>query len=215
MEHDDAIRLQAAEKYVAGELAPGEKDAFEEHFFDCAECAEEVRWEMAFAANTRAAGGELQSQTPAAPEAVGWWNRLRLRPVVAFSFGANLALAAALVFVVTIGTHREEMARFAEKPYFAPGPAKGAADIHEIAAGEPYYTVHFPVSGAASLTYNYEVLDEAGQRQSSGSLQGPAGKDELYLQIPVARLSAGVHTLVVRGGPGGEIVSWSKFQTTR
>jgi len=54
MAHDEAIRSQAAERYVAGELAPAERDAFEEHFFDCPECAEEVRWELVFAANARA-----------------------------------------------------------------------------------------------------------------------------------------------------------------
>jgi len=54
MEHEEAIRLHAAERYVARELSPTEQDAFEDHFFDCAECAEDVRFEVTFAANLRA-----------------------------------------------------------------------------------------------------------------------------------------------------------------
>ena len=54
MDHNDAIGCQAATRYVAGELSTEARDAFEAHFFDCAECAEEVRWEQIFAANVRA-----------------------------------------------------------------------------------------------------------------------------------------------------------------
>jgi len=55
LDHKDFIELQAAERYVAGELSPDLRDHFEEHFFTCPECAEEVRWEKMFAANAKAA----------------------------------------------------------------------------------------------------------------------------------------------------------------
>jgi anti-sigma factor RsiW len=44
MEHAEAIELRAAERYVLKQLTNAEADAFEEHFFSCLECAEEVRW---------------------------------------------------------------------------------------------------------------------------------------------------------------------------
>ena len=49
MEHHEAVRSRAAERYVARELPPAERDAFEQHFFDCPECAQEVQFEQAFA----------------------------------------------------------------------------------------------------------------------------------------------------------------------
>src|ERR1039458_8444900 len=71
-------------------------------------------------------------------------------------------------------------------------------------------------TGRLALAIRIEVLDANGKRESSGSLQAPASGDgSLYLQIPLDRLPAGVHTLVVRGGSGGEIVSWSRFHTSR
>ena len=43
-----SLRLQAAEKYVLGELAEGLCEAYEEHYFDCQECATDVIATAAF-----------------------------------------------------------------------------------------------------------------------------------------------------------------------
>jgi hypothetical protein len=221
MEHDEAVRFQAAERYVAHELSPAERDAFEEHFFDCQECADDVRFEMTFAANARAVFREQRAERRPAPEPRAadsrgsWLAWLRPRPALAFSFAANFALAAGLGYVLLTGTHELAVPQFAQL-YYAPGPTHGAEDVHAILPGETFYQVRFPAPGAASQSYSYEVLGAAGRRESSGSLKAPASEDaDLYLQLPVRSLPAGVHTLVVRGGSGGEIVSWSRFRISR
>ena len=43
MTHADAIRTLAAERYLLDEMSEIERFAFEEHFFDCLECADDVR----------------------------------------------------------------------------------------------------------------------------------------------------------------------------
>jgi len=43
MDHDEAIQLQAAVKYVLGELSPVQREEYEEHYFDCAECASDLK----------------------------------------------------------------------------------------------------------------------------------------------------------------------------
>src|SRR5258708_17999235 len=53
MDHNEAIRLQAAVKYVLGELSPVQRDAYEEHYFDCAECAIDLKALATFADTTR------------------------------------------------------------------------------------------------------------------------------------------------------------------
>ncbi len=119
MEHDEAMRLHAAERYVARELSPEDKDAFEEHYFDCHTCAEEVRLEMTFAANLRAA---LNEPLPAP----SLWRKLRewfqTHPALAFSFAGNLACAAAFVFILLPGTRDGARPQFISA-YFAPGSA--------------------------------------------------------------------------------------------
>jgi anti-sigma factor RsiW len=51
MDHNEALQLQAAEKYVLGELSQPLRDEFEEHFFECQECALDVKAAAGFADN--------------------------------------------------------------------------------------------------------------------------------------------------------------------
>lgn len=43
MSHDEAIKDGATERYVLDEMTDEERDVFEEHYFDCAVCAEDVK----------------------------------------------------------------------------------------------------------------------------------------------------------------------------
>ena len=43
MNHEEAVRNQTAAGYLLGDLAAPERDAFEEHYFDCRECGDAVR----------------------------------------------------------------------------------------------------------------------------------------------------------------------------
>ena len=53
MDHETAVQLQAAERYVLEEFSPKERADFEEHFFGCPGCADEVRSATILAANTK------------------------------------------------------------------------------------------------------------------------------------------------------------------
>jgi len=48
MDHQEALRRQAVEKYLLDELSGEERDAFEEHFFGCPECAADLGAATAF-----------------------------------------------------------------------------------------------------------------------------------------------------------------------
>ena len=48
MDHQEAIQLMAVEKYLLNELPPELRDDFEEHYFDCPECATDLRATAAF-----------------------------------------------------------------------------------------------------------------------------------------------------------------------
>lgn len=220
MEHDEAIRLRAVERYVARELSPELRDAFEEHFFDCQECSEGVNFELTFAANVRAALRTPALQPMPAPTPRSLWEKcrdwLRLRPALAFSYAGNVALAAGLAFFLLTGTREAVQPQFAQF-HFAPGPTHGAEDVHALAAGDRLYAVRFLAPGRKSATYSYEILDAAGRRESSGSVRATDSQEEnLYLQVPVRGLPGGVHTLEVHaGGPAGQMVSRSRFQISR
>jgi len=218
MDHQEAIGIKAAERYVAHELPPAEQEAFEEHFFDCQACADEVRFQLAFAANTRAALRE-QREMPAAtapplplPAPQKW--RI-LSPALALSLAGNLVLAAGLAGVLAGRGHVAHAQLTAI--YFAPGPVHGADDVHPVAAGQAGYGVRFLVPSPRPSAYFFEVLDSASKRELSGPLPVPASHgDDLSLQIPVEQLPNGIHTLEIHAdGPDGAMVSRSRFQTSR
>src|SRR6185295_11202419 len=54
MDHEQAVKMHAAERYLLDELSQEERDDFEEHYFTCVNCADEVRAAFAFADNTKA-----------------------------------------------------------------------------------------------------------------------------------------------------------------
>jgi|SRR5579871_5721361 len=211
MEHEEAIRIQAAEKYVARELSPAERRAFEEHYFDCPECADDVRFEQTFAANVRAASRAVPPLPAVAPPQPAPW--FRLRPALLFSVGGNLALAACCVFFVVTRSVLPSLEPQFAAAYFSPGPAKGADEVHDIPAASLFYAVRFPFEANVN-SYFFVILDAAGKRESSAAVAAPANpSDETYLEVPVKNLPAGVHTLeVYAGGANGQMVSRSRFR---
>ncbi len=53
MTHFEAIEGRLAEGYLLGELTAEQREQYEEHYFSCSECTEEVRWGAMFLANVR------------------------------------------------------------------------------------------------------------------------------------------------------------------
>jgi anti-sigma factor RsiW len=53
MEHERALEIQAVERYLIDDLSEAERNEFEEHFFSCEKCADEVRLGARFHAAAR------------------------------------------------------------------------------------------------------------------------------------------------------------------
>src|SRR5258705_10475466 len=96
-----AIRFQAGEKYVLGELTPAFRNEFEAHYFACSECSLNVRAGVAFAAASRQYFAEVP--VPAVvprPASVGWF--VLLKPMIAVPAFAALLLLVGYQNLVTI-----------------------------------------------------------------------------------------------------------------
>ena len=103
MNHDLAVKSQACEKYLLGELSPDLRDAYEEHYFSCAECATQLR----IAAELIGAGQRIFAEAPAvaarerAVQESGGWLRW-LRPAFAIPVLATLLLVVGYQNLVTV-----------------------------------------------------------------------------------------------------------------
>ena len=103
MDHHQAVKSQVCEKYLLGELSPELRDAYEEHYFSCAECAMQLR----SAAELIGAGQQILARTPAigakvhgAPKPGGWFKWLQ--PAIAIPVFASLLLLVGYQNFVTI-----------------------------------------------------------------------------------------------------------------
>lgn len=103
MNHNEAIDLQAAAKYVLGELSPVQRDEYEDHYIDCPVCAKDVYVAAAFADTTREVfRQEEQAEAAKTTDRVrtGWF--AWLRPIVAVPAFAVLLLALGYQSIVSV-----------------------------------------------------------------------------------------------------------------
>lgn len=66
MDHCEAIATMASERYLLDELSPEQRDAYEEHLFDCVECAQDAMLGAAFVDRAKAVLPTMQ--TASAPQ---------------------------------------------------------------------------------------------------------------------------------------------------
>ena len=110
MDHSEAVQLRATEKYLLGDLPTDQREAFEDHFFACTECAQDVKTAAVFIDNARAALREApvpaRQFQPARQKS--WWGWLQ----PAWGLAAAAAILAVVGYqnLVTIPHLKTEMA---------------------------------------------------------------------------------------------------------
>ena len=82
MDHNQAVREKATEKYLLNELDPEVREQFEEHLFDCQDCALDLRTAAMFVEQTKVILSEKEVMAPArvpvpVPVSSGWMAWLR------------------------------------------------------------------------------------------------------------------------------------------
>lgn len=219
MEHQQAIQLKAAERYVLGELPSDLREQYEEHFFGCVECAEELTLAAAFVENSRAAMGSepvkpavrLPANVPAQRPAVGGWWGVILRPSFAVPvFAALLLLVAYQSFLVIPrlkGTAMQSVGALATAPPQAlasfsliTADSRGGEPLTvTVAPGQPF-SLYFdiPPNGNYS-SYICEIVKSNGVTEFSLNISAEQAKNAVQLLIPSSSLGPGKHVVVVRG----------------
>jgi len=210
MNHDEAIRLKAAEKYLLGELNAELRDQYEDHYFGCAECAQDVRTGAVFIDNARdvlgsgsVAVAELGAKHLPARSG-GWWTAL-LRPAFAIPALALLLLVAGYQNAVTIphlkaALSQSDVAQTLPSFSLISGNSRGGAPLAiSVPAGKPFSLfVDIPPKGGYA-SYVCEFQTESGTPELSLNISADEAKRTVQLLIPAGRLASGKHVLVVRG----------------
>lgn len=200
MEHTDAVQQMAVERYLLDELSEEEKDSFEQHVFDCPECALDLRAGAAFVTEAKAQLPELaipqapvRAKTTAPPHTKKNRWSFWLRPAFALpAFAVMLALIA-YQNLATIPALRKsaDTPRVLHSVAFHLG-TRGAA--------------HTPVQAdrTEGLALSIELPQTTAYSSYVFELYDPSGKLEWTHDVPAADADSGDDGIVslVIPGPG-------------
>jgi hypothetical protein len=209
MEHQQAIAMHAAEKYVLGEL-PGEwREQFEEHFFDCGECALDVRTTAAFVAASKeifqeqpeaelARAGRGQSAPPS-PWAK-WLKTLIAIPAMA-ALVVMFGYEARQIAKKNSGSGTTEEALVASAEF---GLRGGDRDVNQSVTVRVHsadaFGLHFDFTPSQRFeTYVGEVQDQTGRALMKLGIPAERINKEVKFVVAPGRLAPGKYILMIYG----------------
>jgi hypothetical protein len=207
MDHSEALKLQAAEKYVLGELSPALRDEYEEHYFDCQECAADLKAAAAFAdasrVQFRSEPREVFLDQELAPQTWFAW----LRPIVLVPALAVLAAALAYQSFVTIphlqrGTAAPTTGSASFISLIGANSRGEAAKSFAIQQNQPVILeVDIPPLQDFS-SYLCQVQDAAGHVAYRSQVSAADAKQSVHLIVPAGTLQPQTYMLSILGQKG-------------
>ena len=221
MDHSEALRTKAAEKYFLGELAGDAREEFEEHVFSCSECAEDIKLGAVFIENAREVFGAAPAHEIGPAQVKGWWSGW-LRPAFAVpAFALLLILIGYQNAVVIPGL------RSAQSTTDVPGTLRSISLIASNSRGAGPMRISVGPNESFGLfldipprehfdSYVCEFENESGATELSIPVTAEQAKETVQLLIPAHRLGTGNHVLVVRGltssqAPGANKIEVAKY----
>jgi len=222
MDHSEAVNLMAAERYLLGELPADLRDAFEEHLFDCPECAFDIRAGVAFVDEARVqlpglmaaspeSAAEPTVKSPERPAAEpkrrkwsGWWGSLFSTPAFAAPVFATLLLVVGYQNLVTYPALRSE----ATEPRLLPSVAlhagtRGGERTVVMADRKQGVLLQIDLPGQALYSaYTVDLYNSQGKLTWTRNFTpGAAGADSetLSVALPGEGIEAGAYSLAISG----------------
>jgi hypothetical protein len=211
MDHDMVVRQRLTERYLLDELDPAARDEFEEHFFDCKECALDVRAGALFVEQSKVVLAEtvepVAARLPATAPGLakpGWLPWFRPAVVVPVMVMLLAVIGYQNLFIYP------QMQQALNSPQLLPW---ASVNVGTYGSEGPVITTHrgegfllfvrIPPDGGYSH-YRAELYNPAGKLEWSLTIPVASGKetsaqDQWPVQVPGANREAGSYTLKVRG----------------
>jgi hypothetical protein len=224
MDHNEAVEQMTAERYLLDELTPDAREEFEEHLFDCPECAQDIRAAAAFVDEAKVQLPALTDNLPAPPSTgigkpkvkrdrwLSWW-----RPAFAIPAFAALLVAIGYQNLVTLPALRMAASQPRLLPWFPLRSSERGSGPLPVTADREHGVV-LPVDlsqppGTAPYTsFTFVLIDPHGRPAWTSSIAAPANDQRYSLAIPGAMLRAGTYTVAVSGvGPHGELTPVEQY----
>ena len=189
MTHEQAIDTLAAERYLLDEMRPDERSAFEEHFFDCDTCADDMR---SAAAMLQGAKAGFAGAGESAPRGSFVWYR---SVAVPWAAAATLALIAGYQMFWLIPSLRRDAA-VALVPVTLHPASRGAEAVVPVSRGARAVTLAVDGIESDSRTVRWTLSTPDGRVVTSGDAPPPPPGAPLLLSMPTWTLAGAMHYIL-------------------
>lgn len=201
MEHAQAISTNASERYLLGELTASEADAFEEHYFDCVQCADDVR-----AGSTFLDGGRRlvrESETPLAPVVAIEEHPRRRWGWMQTAIAAMVLFPLVLVPLLVRDAAPAAVVALGGDPIVLAADTRAAGDSVVVTGEAP---IVFEIPDSSHARYEVRVLGPDGKTLDTREYTRAEVERSDWLSLTVHGGPAGEYQLVISGGaPGGSL----------
>jgi hypothetical protein len=217
MEHNGAVKTKAVERYLLGEMLQDERDEFEEHYFACKDCAQDVRAGARFRANAREWLKDLRQFADVEEPRRGfsWWRFPAMAPV---------AVSVLLLGVVVYQSGFEIPSLKRQLGTQAPAEGaiavllrattRGAEGAAQIPRGSGLVSLHFDIlPDMKESAYECTIMDASGRVMAVPTVESPKGDEPAIVQLRREYFPPGRYTLAVRGASGGTLGSTAPRET--
>lgn len=197
MNHEDAVKSMATERYTLDEMEPAERNAFEEHFFDCSFCADDVIDSAKIAAGARREALHVPVPVPMPmpmPRRSNWW------AVAASIFAVGLGYQSFWV-VPHLKSTQTQVIQVAEAIPLESESRGSAEKVVRVVRRDEAIPLTFPIETTTPQPlYVCEVHDGAGRIRASFTVTRAEANDLVRRVLMPHTLSSGDYKLVIRGG---------------
>jgi hypothetical protein len=217
MSHEEAVMTMASERYLLDEMADTERDAFEEHYFTCPDCADEVRvGEQMRVRVSKVHAVEAAHWRPPVPfvprRAASTWRAPKI--LLPWAAAAVLLIAVGYQSLVVMPHLRGLNATQALATITLRPASRGEVPVVSLEPGSAFVPLALEINADAGIDrLAYTVQDEQGATLASGETARPASGASLLLLVPARDLTAGGTYVVAVRNPidGGALIGEYRF----
>lgn len=206
MNHNYAIENHVAEGYLLDELDETERDAYEDHYFGCTTCAEEVEIVSEFIDTAKQVIREESRPKPVAiSTSPNWFRRITAPimhplPAAAFLFLAMMSGVAAYQYQVTIPRLQAAASPQIVESMSPLKHARGDISKLRFSKGKSF-SIPFDIPEAGFSSYQVSILATPTNavKVPPKDISAEDAKKALEILVPAGTLDSGHYLLLIEG----------------
>jgi hypothetical protein len=219
MNHQEALREMAVERYLLGELSGVSLDTFEEHLFDCPECAMDVKNGGTFIDAARTELSVPRNLTAPHLKSARRWPSWFISPwILAPALAACLLLLAFQTFVLqprmNLEIARVQTPTVLNPLVLANAGARGDSIPEIVAPEHRFFVVSLDVPMARNYSsYRCSLYAPDGAVLWQTAVSPEQARDALFISMPTDKTKEGLNVFLVQGQTvGGTLEDLAKYK---